>query len=285
MLIFFITVWAALIYGARRCGLSFILSWGGTLIVALVLLMIAVELTQPSKEPAGETPAEPAAAAGPKTSPAEVDAGLQEMWDALPPPPEAVKGMSLADVTALYWKLKVMDWNGEMYFGTRRWKGMYSELAEKWEMHVDVIAAAYDYVQDERLYRLSNAVGKHFENDPHIMVARLAPTAWGGLYTFHAQLRLEGSPKDPALDGEARKIAESLVRKFPPWITGMKIQRVGYSWPKTGTSGNLTPAFLWRRQPEEFRVMSIDNEMSNERDSLVETRWVQPSWNEGRRAE
>lgn len=285
MLLFLITVWAALICWARRSGLSFILSWGGTLIVALILLIASVELTKSRTEAAGETPAKSGIVTATKTPAAKVDAGLQEMWDDLPPPPEAVKGMSLADVTALYWKLKVMDWNGEIFLGPRRWKGRFGELAEKWEIHMDVIDAAYAYMADDRVYKLSTAIGKHFENDPHVMVARLAPTAWGGLYTFHAQLRLEGSPKDPALDGEARTIAESLVRKFPSWITGMKIERAVYHWPKTGTSGNLSPAFLWRRQPEEFRVMNLDNEMGDERDSLVETRWVQPSWNDGRRAE
>ena len=31
--------------------------------------------------------------------------------------------------------------------------------------------------------------------------------------------------------------------------------------------------------------MSIADEMNDDRDSVEETRWIQPSWNEGRRAE
>ncbi|MBL9146178.1 MAG: hypothetical protein JNM99_21030 [Verrucomicrobiaceae bacterium] len=281
-LVFFLLVWIALSVVARRLRLSWILSVGGTLILALLVLMATVSLF--SNTAAETTPSAviPPAPAQPGPQP---DAALVELWKSLPPPPEAVKGMSLAETEHLYRRLCVMDWNGDFYLGVRRWPGAYSELAEKWEMHVDVIAAAFDYVASDRVWRLSQAVGKHFKDDPHVRHASVQSTAWAGTYTLRANLEVEGSPKDPGLPQEAERVARDLVRRLPAWITGMKIGTVHYQWPKTGTSGNLTPAFLWRRNPEEFRVMTLFDERSDRVKSVEEKRWIQPSWNDGQRAE
>lgn len=67
-------------------------------------------------------------------------------------------------------------------------------------------------------------------------------------------------------------------------VTGLKIGTVSYQWPKTGTSGYLTSAFLWRRQPEEFRVMGIAHELSTQNVPIQEKSWIQPSWNEEKQA-
>lgn len=278
---FFLVIWIALAVVARRLRLSWILSVGGTLILALLVLMASITLFS---ETPTETTEAPAVAQAPGQT-AQPDAALVELWDSLPAPPEAVKGMSLTDTERLYRKIRVMDWNGEFYIRSRWRKDSYQELAERWEMHVDVIDAAYDYVAKTRLWHLSEEVRNHFKDDPHVHNASIESTAWAGNYTLRASLFLEGSPKDPALPQQAEKIARDLVRRLPMWITGMKIDSVSYHWPKTGTSGKLIPAFLWRRTPEEFRVMTIAEELNDRVPSEREQRWIQPSWNEGRRAE
>ncbi|MCB1278354.1 hypothetical protein, partial [Prosthecobacter sp.] len=175
--------------------------------------------------------------------------------------------------------------NGGLYLEGRRWAGRFAELAEEWEMHVDLLDGAYYYVKEGRLAAVSKALHAHFENDPQIESAYVKSTAWCGSYTFEAGLRLQGSPKDPELQERARKIAEGLKKRLPSFIGGFKITRVRYEWPQTGTSGNLPLGFLWKRDGDDFRVMNIGNDFHDPQNAARETRWSQTSWNEGRSVE
>lgn len=202
--------------------------------------------------------------------------------DALPPP--ELQGHSIEEVEQLYRRLCVHSWNGNLYLEGRGLKLNLAEIAEAWEIHVDLLHSTYQYM-DARVRRASGVLAKEFESDTHIKHALVKSTAWGGSYTFEASLYVVGNPKDPGLQEETRQRALALRKRLPPFCSGFKITNVTYHWPQTGTSGSMNLGFVWKRQTDDFRVMNGTRAMLAPKSAMHEDDWSQPSWNDGRPVE
>jgi len=213
---------------------------------------------------------------------AQTKAEWSQIFSHIPPLPQNISDWSQAKVHAIHRYLCIERWNQKRDIGVG-WGTPYANMAEALSIHVKKLEAADKYVHYTLFDPLEKKIKNLLKNNSKIKPDHYHPirqTAYCGTYTLHASIILDGCKSDKNLRKRARIIAQEFKESLPEKIDGFKITDSRYECEKTGTTGSIGIAFLWKRG-KKIREMKPSHGLYGKSTPERCYHWHQHEWNDG----